>query len=145
MGTERRRAARTGSFLPPRGGRENVAFTLVNVTAWLRDGRPHSTVLHDYDGPEPKLAKGESITDAIERLRRRGRELKADLHRIRSAPFLSSHCNHRMREAVEVLATVGAPSVSSLVEFGRDIVWPQRRVTSSVHNAQPGAVALPSA
>jgi hypothetical protein len=48
----------------------------------------------------------------------------------------------RAREQVEALATLGAPSVSALVEFGRDIAWPQTRVTSSVHNAQPGAVAF---
>lgn len=37
---------------------------------WLRDGRPHGTVLEDYDGPEPKLLKGEtSLLDAIENRR----------------------------------------------------------------------------
>jgi hypothetical protein len=44
------------------------------------------TVLEDHSGPEPKLAKGESITDAIERLRRRGRELKAEPHQVRAIP-----------------------------------------------------------
>jgi hypothetical protein len=47
--------------------------------------RPHGTTLEDYDGEEPKLLKNETVTDAVERLRRRGRELKANLHRIQSA------------------------------------------------------------
>jgi Putative transposase of IS4/5 family (DUF4096) len=37
-----------------------------------------------------ELNKGETVLDGIERLRRRCRELKADLHRIASAPFPSS-------------------------------------------------------
>jgi hypothetical protein len=68
---------------------------------WLRD--PHGTVLEDYEGDVPKLAKGESITDAIERLRRRARELRADLHRIASAPYPSSYAKQRMREQIEAL------------------------------------------
>ena len=47
----------------------------------------------------PKLNKGETVLDAIERLRRRGRELKADLHRIASAPYPSSYAKQRMRAA----------------------------------------------
>jgi hypothetical protein len=75
-------------------------------------------------------------------LRRRVRELRADLHRIESAPFPSSHCKQRMRQQVEGLATLGAPSVSSLTEHDRDIAWPTQRVTSSIYNAQPGAVGF---
>jgi hypothetical protein len=113
-----------------------------SIESYLRDGRPPATVLQDYDGPEPKLLKGETITDAIERLRRRVRELKADAHRISSSCFPSAYCKQRMRGQVEALATLGASSVSPLVEFDRDIAWPTQRVTSSILNAQPGPVGF---
>ena len=69
---------------------------------WLRDGRPHGTVLEDYDGPEPKLLKGENgLLDAIENRRRRVRELSSDLngsraHRTRRATP-SSRCARKSR------------------------------------------------
>ena len=70
---------------------QSTSAALTNVEAWLRDGRSHGTMLEDYDGPEPKLLKGEAgLLDAIESRRRRVRELRADLHRIASAPFPSA-------------------------------------------------------
>ena len=67
---------------------------------WLKD-RPGT--LADYNGEVPKLDKGETVLDAIERHRRRGSELKADLNRIRSAPYPSSHCKAQMRAQIEEL------------------------------------------
>jgi hypothetical protein len=110
--------------------------TLSGVETWLRDGRPHGTTLLDYDGPEPKLAKGESLTDAIERLRRRGRELKADLHRIRSAPYPSAHVRAKIKQEVEALATRGKPIVSDAVEHDRGLVWPTQALQGTIINAQ---------
>jgi hypothetical protein len=58
--------------------------------SWLRDGgRPGGTELQDHETEMPKLLKGETILDVVERLRRRVRELKTDLHRIASAPYPS--------------------------------------------------------
>ena len=71
-----------------------AAGVLSRVQSWLGDGRPANTVLEDVDGPEPTLSKGESITDAIERLRHRVRELKADLHRVQSRCYPSA-CEFR--------------------------------------------------
>jgi hypothetical protein len=110
---------------------------LTSVEMWLRETR--GTVLADYDGPEPKLAKGESLMDGIARLQRRGRELTADAHRIRSAPLPSSHAKAKARAAVEALAQRGAPSMARLVEHDAEIEWPTQQVRVSVLNAQPGA------
>jgi hypothetical protein len=121
------------------------------VESWLRDGRPHGTVLQDHDGEVPKLAKGEAgLLDAIENRRRRVRELRADLHRIASAPFPSSHAKARMRAQIEALAMQGAPSVSRLVELDGRIEFETQRLTSSGIGAErhlafaevPDAVAL---
>jgi hypothetical protein len=111
---------------------------LANAEVWLKGGRPHGTTLLDYDGPEPKLAKGEAgLLDAVENRRRRVRELEADLHRIRSSPYPSSHCKAQMREIIEQLATRGAPEVSLLIEHDqREIGWPMTRQRSEMIGAK---------
>jgi hypothetical protein len=117
---------------------QTAGAALANVEAWLREGRPHGTVLEDYDGPEPKLDKGETVLDGIERLRRRGRELKADLHRIASAPYPSKYAKALLREAIETQAQRGTPDVSTLIEHGDrgSIIWPTLRVQAEVHGAE---------
>jgi hypothetical protein len=111
--------------------------------AWLKTGKPHGVMLLDFEGPEPKLAKSEAgLLDAIENRRRRVRELRADLHRIESAPFPSSHVKVQMRAQIEALAARGVIDVSPLIEHDDKIIWPTMRVQSTVFNAQPGAVAF---
>jgi hypothetical protein len=117
-----------------------ASYVLSAVETWLKHGVPGNCQLEAAEIEEPKLLKNESITDAIERLRRRGRELKADLHRIQSAPYPSSYCKRRMRETVEALAQ--APDVTTLIEFDRDIAWPTMRVQSSVYNTGTPAIAF---
>ena len=86
------------------------------------------------------MAKGENgVLDAIENRRRRGRELKADLHRIASAPFPSSHAKQRMRGQIEAAAMQAAPDV---IEHDGSIIWQTRRVTVDVFNAEPGAIVF---
>jgi hypothetical protein len=94
------------------------ARALQNVETWLKSGRPGGTTLQDYEGQPPKLNKGEDVLSALERTRRRGRELQADLHRIESAPYPSSHAKRRMREMVEQLAMRCGANVSGLIEHG---------------------------
>jgi hypothetical protein len=121
---------------------QTASVALANVEAWLRDGRPHGTVLQDYDGEVPKLGKGENgLLDAIENRRGRVRELRADLHRIASAPFPSSYAKHKMRAQIEALAMQGAPSVSRLVELDGPVDFQTQQVRSEVYNAQ-AAVAF---
>jgi hypothetical protein len=109
---------------------------LANVTAWLGDGMPGNTMLEAVEIEGPKLAKNEGILDGVERLRRRGRELKADLHRIRSSPFPASHVKARMREEIERLARRGAVDVSGAVEHDASIQFPMMRMRSMVVGAQ---------
>ncbi len=76
----------------------------------------------------------------ILRLQRRVRELKADQHRIESAPRPSAWAKQQMREQVAALAARGEPDVSVLTERGGNIVWPTTQVQVSIFNAQPGAI-----
>ncbi|WP_338822727.1 hypothetical protein WDM22_02070 [Bradyrhizobium septentrionale] len=114
-----------------------ASLPLAACEDYLRHGVPSGVQLLDYDGPEPVLLKGEKgSVDAIENRGRRVRELKADLHRIQSAPFPSSYAKQRMREMVEQLAARGTPDVTNLIEHDRNIIWPTLRVQSEVHGAQ---------
>jgi hypothetical protein len=117
---------------------------LANVEAYLRDGRSGNTTLEAVEIEPPKLNKGEGIVDGIERLRRRVRELRADLHRIQSSCYPSSHAKAQMRAQVEALAQRG-PSVSRLVELDQDIDWPTCELRSNVYNAPGGAIAFAEA
>jgi hypothetical protein len=124
--------------------------TLANVEQWLRDGRPHSTTLETVEVEPPKLHKGEDVVAAIDRLRRRGRELQADLHRIRSAPYPSSDAKQRAREQIEQLAQSGAPNAAALVEHADaklEELFPRVLVRAQVHNVRrsPAAVAYAEA
>jgi hypothetical protein len=113
------------------------------VEIYLKSGRPGGTTLEAVAIEPPKLLKGETVIDAVERLRRRGRELRADLHRIQSAPFPSSYARAKMREEIEVMATLGEPDVSKLIEHrDRPIIWPTQQVRGTVYNAAPGAICF---
>ena len=83
---------------------QTASGALAAVESWLKDGRPGSTVLEAVEVEPPKLAKGEDVLSGVERLRRRGRELKADLARISAAPFPSSYAKAQMRRQIDALA-----------------------------------------
>jgi hypothetical protein len=111
---------------------QSASAAQANVEAWLRDGRPHGNVLEAIEVEPPTRLKGETVLDAVERFRRRGRELKADLHRIASAAYPSAYCKQRMREMVEALAQRGAPSVSRLVELDSPVEFQTQNQKSTV-------------
>jgi hypothetical protein len=110
--------------------------------AWLRDGKPGGVVLLDFDGPPPTLKGSESPVDAIARLQRRGRELKADLRRIASSCFPASHCKAQMRAQIERLAAQGAPDVADLIEHDREVTFPTQQVRCTVYNTGTPAVGF---
>jgi len=112
---------------------QSASGALAACEDWLRHGVPGGCTLEAVEVEPPKLLKGETVIDGIERLRRRVRELKADLHRIASAPFPSSYCKQRMREQIEQAAERGAPSVSRLVELSGPVEFQTQRLTSEVH------------
>jgi hypothetical protein len=116
---------------------QSASHVMSACEAWLRSGVPPGVRLEDHETEPPKLGKGENgLLDATENRRRRGRELRADLHRIRSAPFPSSYAKQRMRAQIEALAMQGAPVVSDLIEHDRQIVWPTTNLQSRVYNSE---------
>jgi hypothetical protein len=120
-----------------------ASAVLSNVTLWLRDGRPAGTVLEAVEIEPPKLNdKNETIPDAVERLRRRGRELKADMHRVASSPYPSKYCREKATAEIEALAQRGAPSVSQLVEHDGGIEFPTQPQTAQVWGADQPSLAF---
>ena len=84
--------------------------------------------LHKGSAPSPH--KGESLVDAVERCRRRLRELDADRHRIASAPWHSAEAKRRARTEIDKLAERGQPSALPLIESqATSIHWPGRPST----------------
>ncbi|MET4015889.1 hypothetical protein [Bradyrhizobium sp. S3.2.12] len=110
-----------------------ASAALAACESWLRDGKPHGTTLEEVETEPPKLNKGEDVLSGIERLRRRVRELRADVHRIASAPYPSAFCKQRMREQIEALAQRGTPSVSRLIELDGPVDFQTQSLTSEVH------------
>jgi hypothetical protein len=115
---------------------------LAACETWLRD-RPGGTLLEAVEIEPPKLLKGEKgLLDAIENRRRRGRELKATLHTIRSAPMPSSWAKQAMREQVEALAMQGTPSTALLIEHGGKIEFQTQRLQSEVFGSTERSLAF---
>jgi hypothetical protein len=104
----------------------NAGALLRDLEAWLRRGRPPGTQLIDAAPIEinDALKKDERLVDGVERLRHRLRELDADAHRVRSAPFPSGDAKKRLKDQIENLAMRGVPDVSALIEHNADIGWP---------------------
>ena len=112
------------------------------VESWIRGGIPGNVAFEPVEVEAPRLAKNETVLDAIEKLRRRVGELQTDLRRIRSAPFPANHCKARMREQVETLARRGSVNVGALLLHDGDLQFPALSSRALVHNAGPGAVAF---
>jgi hypothetical protein len=121
---------------------QSASAALVACEDWLKNGRPGNTTLEPVEVDVPKPAKGENLLDQIEARRRRVRELRADAHRIRSAPFPSAHCKAQMRSQIEALAMQGAPVVGDLIENDRQIVFQTLAVRSQVYNTEVPSVAF---
>jgi hypothetical protein len=94
-----------------------------NLESWLRDLPPGCTVVpHHAEPAAPR--KGESAFDAVERLRRRLEELRADLRQVGCAPITSAEAKAKVRAEVEALAARG-PDVYGVIERRHGGVdWP---------------------
>ena len=122
--------------------RSNLQRLVDSIEQWLLSGgQPGGMVL--YEGAAPVLKKGEAITDAIEGRRRRLRELAADQHRVRSAPYPSALAKAKMRAQINDLADRGCPQVLGLIEDGTPITFSTTQVPALVYNSTPGAVVAP--
>lgn len=96
--------------------RAEAARRVENIERYFSEQLLPLEVIPLYDGPDPELRKGETPADAIERARFRIRELNADAHRVRSAPWPVAQAKQRARREIEEYARVGAPNCLQMVE-----------------------------
>jgi hypothetical protein len=117
------------------------ACTRRDCEIWINT-RAGGTAVSDWTGPEPQLAKGDrDLMGAIVRLERRTRELRADLHRVRSSPFPLAHARERLSQII--YQTAQAPNVSALIEHeAGNIGWPMQTLTGAVINVAGRPVAF---
>lgn len=94
-------------------------------------------LLTEYAGSAPELRKGEDLATAIENRRRRVRELMADAHRTRSAPYPSAIVKQKVHEQIAALAERGRPHALGSVEQMRDIEFAQTYASSLVQVIEP--------
>jgi len=124
-----------------RGARWTVAKQLEGrIIDWaLRGGVPGGCSLEVVeDAPVSELLKkGERIADAVERHRHRLRELAADRHRLKSAPWPSSVAKEKAKAEIERLAEAGAPDVDRAIEYGLPISFPMVSLSSLVRGTEP--------
>lgn len=99
--------------------------------------RPAGTIGRMVETEPPTLKKGETILDGVESRRRRGRELLADLARVRAAPVPSSIVRQRMRQQVADLAARGRPDASRAVEIAEEIEWPRSPERMDIISSAP--------
>ncbi|QIG97528.1 hypothetical protein [Bradyrhizobium sp. 6(2017)] len=117
---------------------------LVVCEDFLRFAVPGNCQLAEEEVEAPKVATG-ALLDAIDAQRRKGRELRATLHTIRSSAFPSSFAKARLREMIDAAAMQGAPVISNMIEHADGkIIWPTQRVQAMVLNVAtaPAAVAF---
>ena len=75
---------------------------------------------------EPKVLANESTADAIERRRRRIRELVADRGQVDAAPILSIEAKRAALRQIEELAERGRPNVFDTLQVtDGNVAWPQ--------------------
>jgi hypothetical protein len=115
-----------------RSARWHDAKGLVSgIERWL-SALPPDAKIKSYAGPPPKSAKGETAFAAIERVRRTRTELEAAVHKVRSAPVLSSTAKARIKSEVDALAQAGRPDVWPAVENRESVRWPTRSINARV-------------
>jgi hypothetical protein len=111
----------------------SASGSVVNCENWAKEGRPGNTVMEYCPTEPPKPAKGDSLLDLIEKLRRRGRELQADANRISSAQFPAAFVKAKMRETILRLSEAGCPNISGMVEHDGPLTFAQSRIQTTLY------------
>jgi hypothetical protein len=113
----------------------NGAFDFLGT---VREGE-----LVDVPPPVSTPRKNESAAAAVDRLRRRLRELDADRAEVEAAPLPSSIAKERAREQVAKLVEAGRPDVFELIERGAPVDFPTVRYqAASIAVADGGTSAV---
>jgi hypothetical protein len=120
-----------------------ASAALATCEGYLRHNVPGNCALEVFEAPEPQLRKGESLLDGVERLRHRGRELGADLHRVRSACYTKAEAMALVSATVENWGSNGIDTSATIEHLSQPTI-PTKTVQAMVQNVPgaPGAVVF---
>jgi hypothetical protein len=104
-----------------------------------RHGVPGNTTLEAVEVEPPKLLKNETLLDYVERQRRDGRRVKADIHRVRSACYTKAEAMALVSATVENWGGNGIDTSATIEHLSQPTI-PTKTVQAMVHNV-PGAPA----
>lgn len=90
---------------------------------------------------DPPTVKGD-IAATVEGRRRRGRELLADLEKVRAAPFPSTLARKKMRARIEQLAEAGCPAVAQTVDHDQPLGFKVRHDQVQILNGDPALIGF---
>jgi hypothetical protein len=82
------------------------------------------------------------IDAAVERYRSRLRELAADLHKVRSAPWPSLLAKQKAKAQIDALAEAAAPDIDRCIEHGLPILFATTMQTAMVRGMETPAAAF---
>lgn len=99
------------------------------LSGWLEDNRK-SSFRPAKVVPARGLKPGEDWKAAIERQRGLIAQIKAEIHRTRSAPIPSDDVKEKLRQDLAALVEEGTPDVSPVFEGGQ-IRWPRTRLLTA--------------
>ncbi|WP_338827631.1 hypothetical protein [Bradyrhizobium sp. 27S5] len=136
LATETRRLATIDRRLPSLQKRHDelqpVWAELAGLTSAIDDWlRTAPAGLPEYVGPAPTLKAKETLPQAVERCRRRVRELDADLQKYRTAPITSAKAKELIWAEIDRIAAAGEPDLTSLIDHGEGIRWPIQAVAGA--------------
>lgn len=94
-----------------------------------------------YQGPEPQLRKSETFAQAVERIRKRIRELKADRAQHIAAPVPAAQAKQLLRAEVARYAELGRPDVVPVVDYGQAVRWPVAAMNKTAFGSLKMSVA----
>jgi hypothetical protein len=119
---EDRRDARTAEWTP--------LGQLIDATERWLQSLPGDAVIEPAEVETPKLLKGETPSAAVDRLRRKRRDLIADLAQVEAAPITSTTARALVKAEVEALAARGRPDLYGTIEHAEPIRWPESRISA---------------
>jgi len=120
-----------------------LAALIEEVTDWVQR-LPDVAVIKTVKVSPPKMKKGETTAEALDKVRTEILDMRAAIEDTVSAPIASGEAKERARQIVEQMATQGRPQVLDLVEGGRNIRWGTVRADcSGPHPHSLGAAFIP--
>lgn len=91
---------------------QEIAALVSRIREWLR-ALPSGSTLEPAEAVTAKLRKGETLTDALTRVRDEIAVTQRDLRAVQAAPLPKADLKHKVREHVDTMAQRGRPKVST--------------------------------